>query len=112
MRVATAAVLVAAILAACGVGLAPQPAALDPVEIGLLGQVIPQPGDRPPIECRGLARERCEGPGGIIEGVDEIERVIVSCIGVCSSAHGEFRIDIVIGGRTELSGQGEWGSAP
>ena len=87
----------------------PEPAALDPVEVGPLGRVIPQPGGQPPVECRGLSRERCEGPGTSIDG-DEIERVIVSCIGRCSSAHGEFRIDIVIDGRTELSGQGAWGS--
>ena len=110
-------ILVAALLTGCvGIGLPPPDA--EPVPVGPLNAPFPRPdGDGPPIECRGLARDRCEAPGSIADGVggvalDEVERVIVSCIGSCSSNGGEFRIDVVIGDQTREVGRGAYGTTP
>jgi hypothetical protein len=82
-----------------------------------LGPVFARPGeDGPPIECRGLDRDHCLSPGTINDTVpgfdfDEIHRVIVSCIGRCSSESGEFQIDIVVDGGTRSIGRGAYGGS-
>jgi hypothetical protein len=56
----------------------------------------------PPIECRGLARDRCIHAGSVeggVGGVDvsDIARVIVSCEGSpCTAAGGAMRIDLLL----------------
>jgi hypothetical protein len=88
-----------------------------PIRAEQVGPVFVRPGgDGPPIECRGLDRDHCVGPGSIedrIPGVDfdEIERVIVSCLGRCTSAGGEFPIDILVNGRAQDIGRGAYGDS-
>lgn len=82
------------------------------------GPVLPRPdGDGPPIECRGVPRSTCERPGSIQDGdaghdLASVERVIVSCIGVCTPTAGEFRVDVVVDGRTDEVARGGYGSTP
>jgi hypothetical protein len=102
----SAGVAAAVLLMGC-VGIAPMSTPLGPIEVGPIGPVLWQPHGRAPIECRGIARDRCEGAGSD-PGFGEVERVIVSCIAACTSSRGEFRIDVVVEGRAELAGQGGW----
>ena len=88
------------------------------MEAGMVGViVVPTDGQGPPIECRGLTRERClsaapieDGVGGV--DVADIERVIVSCEGApCTAAGGAMRVDVLLGdGRTVEFGRGGYGA--
>lgn len=110
------ALVMALLLAGCvGAGM---PRDLGAVAVEEQGQILPRPdGNGPPIECRGLPRSRCEGPGSIQDGdaghdLASVERVIVSCIGVCTSTAGAFRVDLVVDGRIDEVARGGYGSAP
>ena len=66
MRLAV--IVLAALLSACA-GVAAPPADLEPVPVGPMNVPIARPdGDGPPIECRGVGRDRCVGPGSIEDG--------------------------------------------
>jgi hypothetical protein len=84
-----------------GIGVRPGPPS--PVPAGPLGQILANPGaSGPPIECRGVASERCLSAGsieGMIAGIDvsDAQRVIVSCEGEpCTPAGGAMRIDLLM----------------
>lgn len=89
-------------LASCGLTSPNMAASRQPVPAGPLGPVFPGAGGDPPIECRGLARERCAALGAIEDGtagirLEDIRRVIVSCEGApCTANGGAFRIDVVL----------------
>lgn len=116
------------LVAGCGVVFDPQGGPIDraPVSGEEIGPIFPAPNGGPRIECRGLTRERCEGPGTIedpragggpaahwttssVSG--GVTRVIVSCESrLCDNADGEFRIDVVLAdGSTEEIGRGGYG---
>jgi hypothetical protein len=67
------------------------------------------------IECRGLDPERCRGagaglplPGDIEE--DEVDRLVVSCVGRCDARGGETRMDVVLAnGDARLIANGGYG---
>lgn len=105
--------VIALALSGC-MGFASAPLSTGSVEAGPLGPVIQPNGDGPPIECRGVPRDACEGPGSIEDGMGGIElatvdRVIVSCMGTCTLRGGEFRVDVLIGERTREIARGGWG---
>jgi hypothetical protein len=88
--------------AACG-GLGPSGQGRPSVQPGLLGTiVIPTDGQGPPIECRGLAQDRCLHAGSIEDGVGgvdlaDVARVIVSCEGApCTATGGAMRLDLLL----------------
>lgn len=73
------------------------------VDPGLVGAIVlPTEGQGLPIECRGLAQDRCRRAGSIeggIGGVDvaDVVRVIVSCEGAtCTATGGAIRIDLLL----------------
>jgi hypothetical protein len=118
MRARPAALLSTLILAGCGlVSIGGGPQDLGPVPVGPLGPVIDAPVGGPPIECRGILLDRCTEVGTLHEDgsmgvdVDEVERVIVSCIGRCTLVDGEFRIDVVIDNFTREIARGGYGSS-
>jgi hypothetical protein len=85
------------------IGFELRPAVRSPVPSGPLGEVLADPAATgPPIECRGIARERCLSAGsveGMIAGIEvsDAERVIVSCEGdPCTDAGGAMRIDLLL----------------
>lgn len=94
--------LVAGAIGGCiGVGIRPSPRPTVPA--GPLGEIVVDPAaSGPPIECRGVANERCLSAGsieGMIAGIDVsfAERVIVSCEGApCTPAGGAMRIDLLL----------------
>ena len=97
-----AALIVAGAAGGC-IGFGLRPAERSPVPPGLLGEIVADPAaSGPPIECRGLARERCLSAGsveGMIAGIEvsDAERVIVSCEGdPCTAAGGAMRIDLLL----------------
>jgi len=118
-----------ALIAGCGLAFDPQGGPVDraPVSGEEIGPIFPAPNGGPPIECRGLTRERCEGPGMIEDpraGVrgpaahwttssvsGGVTRVIVSCQSrLCDESGGEFRIDVVFeDGSTQEIGAGGYG---
>ena len=110
MRVA--ALLVIVVLAGC-VGFGPPPAESSTVPAGQLGPVIRPAADGAPIECRGIPRNRCEDVGTIDDGMGIdlaiVDRVIVSCLGICNARGGEFRLDVVVDGGTREIARGGWG---
>jgi hypothetical protein len=116
MRPRLPSIALSVLLAGCGgVMFGGGPGDEGVVPVGPLGPVIEPPnGDGPPIECRGIARDRCGEVGTLQDGMgvdlDEVKRVIVSCIGLCTSAQGEFRTDLVIGDATLEFGRGAYGS--
>lgn len=70
---------------------------------GPIGQIVAQAdASAPPVECRGVAQDRCLSAGSIegdVGGVDvaDIERVIVSCEGTpCTSVGGAMRMDVLL----------------
>lgn len=87
------------------------------MEAGMVGViVVPTDGQGPPIECRGLAQDRCLRAGSIeggVGGVDvaDVARVIVSCEGApCTAAGGAMRIDLLLGdGSTVEVARGGYG---
>lgn len=115
-----AAVLITGLVSGCGLGFDPQggPAPRPPVSGEVLGPIFATPNGGPPIECCGLTRDRCEGPGSIDDGVadvplSEVVRVIVSCeIEECDANGGAFRIDVLLtDGSTREIGAGGYGEA-
>jgi hypothetical protein len=83
-----------------GVGLTGRgQASVEPGPIGAI--VVPADGEVP-IECRGLAQDRCLHAGSVegwVGGVDvvDVERVIVSCEGApCTTVGGAMRIDLLL----------------
>ena len=118
MRVLIGSIFVALVLTGCGIILGEAGPELEPVPAGPLGPVVAPPGgDGPPIECRGIVRERCvevgvlrDGMGGGID-LEAVERVIVSCIGRCTPDAGEFRIDVLVGEHTSEIARGGYGAS-
>jgi hypothetical protein len=81
-----------------------------PVPAGPLGPIVPGQGGGPPVECRGVPIEQCQGYGGM--GEPNVVRVIVTCMTVCTPAKGDVRIDVLRpDGRTESMGQGSYAGA-
>ena len=85
------------------IGIGVRPATPAPVPAGPLGQILANPGSSgPPIECRGVASERCLSAGsieGMVAGLDVsgAQRVIVSCEGEpCTPTGGAMRIDLLM----------------
>ena len=97
-----AALVAAGAVGGCiGFGLRPEDRS--PVPPGPLGEIVADPvATGPPIECRGVTRERCMSAGsveGMIAGIEvsDAERVIVSCEGdPCTAAGGAMRIDLLL----------------
>ncbi len=96
------ALLTAGAVAGC-IGFGMRPAARSPVPPGPLGEIVEDPAATgPPIECRGVPRERCLSHGsveGMLAGVEvsDAERIIVSCEGdPCTAADGAVRIDLLL----------------
>jgi hypothetical protein len=92
----------ASMTAAC-VGFGPNGQGRPSVEPGPIGAiVVPTDGQGPPIECRGLAQDRCLHAGSLeggVGGVDlaDVARVIVSCEGApCTAAGGAMRLDLLL----------------
>jgi hypothetical protein len=92
----------ASMTTAC-VGFGPDAQPRPTVETALLGAIVaPTDGQGPPIECRGLAQDRCLHAGSVegwVGGVDvvDVARVIVSCEGApCTAVGGAMRIDLVL----------------
>ena len=113
------ALLVTLLASGCGLVLDPGggPDAQPPVSGEELGPIIPAPNGGPPIECRGVARAHCEGPGIFEDGVGglrvrDVQRVIVTCTSLtCGPGGGEFRIDVLLrDGTTQEIGAGGYGS--
>jgi hypothetical protein len=102
MRTRFAGIVAAVLLSGC-IGVDIPPPDLEAVPVGPLNAPFARPdGNGPPIECRGLPRDHCDGPGSIEFGVggaalEDVDWVIVSCIGTCAPSGGEFRIDVVEG---------------
>jgi hypothetical protein len=95
--------VVAAVATGGCIGFGLRPEARAPVPAGPLGEIVADPvATGPPIECRGLARERCLSAGsveGMIAGIEvsDAERVIVSCEGEpCTDMGGAMRIDLLL----------------
>ena len=99
--------VIAALIAASAVGgcigFSLRPAPRSPVPAGPLGEIVADPvASGPPIECRGVARERCLNAGsveGMIAGIEvsDAERVIVSCEGdPCTGEGGAMRVDLLL----------------
>lgn len=119
MRRTLAAILLTALSTGCGLMLGPQrPHAERPRVSGeVLGPVFASANGGPPVECRGLSRDHCEGPGQLEEGaagmpLRDVVRVIVSCISdSCDEAGGNFRIDVLLeDGNTQQIGEGGYGT--
>jgi len=98
----TARVLAAVVLIAAAFGACAQ-AGRSPVPAGPIGPIVgTADGSAPPVECRGLTRERCLSAGSIEGGVGgvavaDIARVIVSCEGApCTAAGGAMRMDVLL----------------
>ena len=111
------AVLFATVLSACGTVFAERPPDRDPISAEVLGPVLPGRNGNPPIECRDMPRDHCEGPGTIEDGIagisrDEVQRVVVSCESDrCDADGGLFRIDVVVlDGSTQEVGAGGYGN--
>ncbi len=97
-----AALTITVLIGGC-VALGVRTAERSPVPAGPLGRVVADPGATgPPIECRGIAQDRCMSAGsveGMIAGIDvrDAERVIVSCEGdPCTATGGAMRIDLLM----------------
>lgn len=97
-----AALTIAGATAGC-IGFALRPEARSSVPPGPLGEIVADPvATGPPIECRGVTRERCLSAGsveGMIAGIEvgDAERVIVSCEGEpCTAAGGAMRVDLLL----------------
>ncbi len=101
-----------ALLTGC-VGFGSPPPSAGPVLAGQLGPVIRPVGGGPPIECRGVPHDHCENVGSIDDemGIDlaDVDRVIVSCTRICGVRGGDFRIDVVVDGKTREIARGGWG---
>ncbi len=102
LAMAIVAVVAAFATAGC-IGFALRPEPRSPVPAGPLGEIVADPvATGPPIECRGLTRERCMSAGsveGMIAGIEvsDAERVIVSCEGdPCTATGGAMRIDLLL----------------
>jgi len=81
-----------------------------PVPAGPLGPVVPGEAGAPPVECRGVPIEQCQGFTGI--GDPNVVRVIVTCMTVCTPVKGDVRIDVLRpNGSTESMGQGSYAGA-
>ena len=81
-----------------------------PVPAGPLGPIVPAQGGGPPVECRGVPIDQCQGFGGV--GEPNIVRVIVTCKTVCTPVKGDVRIDVLRpNGTTESMGQGSYAGA-
>ena len=114
------AVLSSILLAGCFVVLNGQGGQRNPIDPALLGPVVDDPGGGPPTECRGVPEPQCvEGAANVLSGPlgvprGEVERVVVSCVGVCNVREGEYRIDLVLVDRStrELGGGGYATSGP
>lgn len=83
--------------------IADRPPTPEPISTVLTGELLRSTvRDGPPIECRGLPRDRCLGPGSIEGTVGDVEpgrvaRVVVSCAGSsCGAAGGAMRVDLVL----------------
>lgn len=105
------AVVVAVAVGLAGCGITPTILNGDPpVPAGPLGPIVPGQAGAPPVECRGVPLEQCQGFGGI--GDPNVVRVIVTCMTVCTAAKGEVRIDVLRpNGTTESMGQGSYAGA-
>ena len=110
-------VLLTLLTAGCGL-TAPHraPAERPRVPSEVLGPIFAGDNGGPPVECRGLSRDRCEGPGQLEDGAVDIPlrdvvRVIVSCISeTCDESGGNFRIDVLLeDGITQQIGEGGYG---
>jgi hypothetical protein len=77
-----------------------------------MGPVVGRPA-APPLECRGLPQDRCDGPGAVeLQEPEQVARVIVSCEGApCTATDGAFRIDILdVNGMLWQVGRGTYGN--
>ena len=105
------------LIAGCGIGLGIPPARGGAVDPNQREPIIASPNGGPPIECRGIPRERCEVPGTLTEDIDaqlgNVVRVIVSCTSArCDERNGEFRVDLLLAGSasTQEHSGGAYGS--
>jgi hypothetical protein len=97
-------------LALAGCGLVPVGDQGPPVPAGPLGPIVQADGGGPPIECRGVPIEQCQGWGNV--GVADVVRWIVTCTSVCTPQQGDVRIDALrSNGTTESMGGGSYSSA-
>jgi len=80
--------------------------------------MLTDPDGGPPVECRGLAVDRCDYGFEVLDdrrgdtlAPAEVSRIVVSCVGTCTAAGGETRVDAVLvdGGATQLLASGGYG---
>ena len=101
------------LVAGCGVGVCSP--SFEPIPAEQSGNVVGVTDDGLPVECRGLAADRCRsGAGGDVIPPDidrdSVDRMVVSCVGRCTARGGEMRMDLVLDdGETRLVGNGGYG---
>lgn len=107
----TAGALTVSACAGIGTQSGTQPGPPPPIEPGPIGPVLARPGE-PPLECRRLPQDRCEGVGQVPATAGAI-RVVVSCEGApCTAVDGAFRIDVLMAdGSSQQVGRGVYGNA-
>ncbi len=72
--------------------------------------MLPVPAGGLPIECRGLAADRCRDVVVELAPGEVAQRVVVSCVGRCDDRGGEIRMDVVLAsGQPRLVGNGGYG---
>jgi len=102
--------LVVLAVALAGCGLTGTVSGKPPVPAGPLGPVVPGQDGGPPVECRGVPIEPCQGFGNVSE--PNVVRVIVTCLTTCTLANGDIRIDVLRpNGMTESKGEGGYAGA-
>ena len=109
--------LVAVLLNGC-IGFGGCRISFPPLPLEETGPMLTDPDGGPPVECRGLAVDRCDigftvlddRRGDTLEPSD-VSRVVVACVGTCTSAGGEIRVEAVLadGSGSQLMANGGYG---
>lgn len=109
-------ILLAVLLSGC-IGIGGCRISFPPLRVEQVGPLLTDPDGGPPVECRGLAVDRCDigftilddRRGDTLDPAD-VSRIVVSCVGTCTAEGGETRMDVVLAdGGTQLMANGGYG---